>query len=459
MTNLSDKFGSFEEQVAAQHAELLTEMRLTNAKLDALIAALGGAPPTATITLADVVEKLEEQRLILSDVHLDTMSMDQKLLRIRDAIWPLDMTMPPGDDNTIPWLLYRLVDAINPTWPRPTSVPAQPALSALLQLAQLQLPQLTEIQEALGTPSGDASTTALGYLSSIQYSNAGIYQSTGASAGSPNTILELLAANADAGCGCASPNAMPTGCAAPFRSTAMAILPAGIVPGADSLILARWSTPLPAGVSFGTVFGLSNNDSELHRDSWDGWRMYVASDQSQFALNPLGLERYPTNTWLDVPALGAPSQGSGNIAFSVQEHGALTVTLCPAGQSTSEECMEMSTIFIPDEGCYFSQWPTGWGTQNGYGTGHWLHAELSGYKIWSDDPTGFKVIYSPNVDNSGYSSAALPGAGVDNAFVLPSGTKSVSLNSSSAFGGDSSAFLFWICPPPGGVLPPSSLPE
>ena len=55
-------------------------------KLDVMIVALGGAPPTAAITLADVVAALVEQKAVLDDIHLDTQSQDLKLLVIRDEI-------------------------------------------------------------------------------------------------------------------------------------------------------------------------------------------------------------------------------------------------------------------------------------------------------------------------------------------------------------------------------------
>lgn len=452
MSTLDEKFSAFEAQVGTQHTALVTALAATNTKLDTLISLFGGTPPTPTVDLADVLYAIQASNTVLAQIHLDTISMDQKLLRIRDAINPLDESLPSEAQSSMPWLLYRIMDAINPTWPRPTSVPAQPALSLLLALSQVQLPNLATIHAALGNPSGDATTTALGLLASIQYSNAGIYADTGTTTGPPRTILDLLSKQGS-GCPCASPNATVGGCASPYRSGEMALAPWSLIPGYSSLMFARFLAAPPAGVSYGTVFGIATDKTELTSSNWAGWKFYCASDQSQCSINPTSLTRYPCNTWVDMPS------GAGDYAWSVSDRGGLTVTLCPPGQSTSEDCMEMSTVFISDEGCYFSQWPTGWGTQNGYGTGHWLHAELSGYKIWSDDPTGFRVIYSPNVDNSGYSSAALPGAGVDNAFVLPSGTKSVSLNSSSAFGGDSSAFLFTICPPNGGVLPPATLPS
>jgi hypothetical protein len=88
------------------------------------------------------------------------------------------------------------------------------------------------------------------------------------------------------------------------------------------VIVARWTAPLPSGVTFGSFFGLADDTAELHNDDWTGWKVYVSSDQSQYARSPLDSSRYPCNTWLDL----AP--GAADYSFAVSDRGGLAVTLC-----------------------------------------------------------------------------------------------------------------------------------
>lgn len=330
MTNLGQKFGSFEEQLATQHAELLAALGTIGTKLDAMTVALGGTPTTPTATLTDVVDAIAATNTILGDVHLDTISMDQKLLRIRDALNPLGESLPLEDHSSIPWLLFRIMDAMNPSWPRPTSVPLQPAMHALLALAQVQYPNLASIHAALGNPTGDATTTALGLLSSIQYSNAGIYNSIGMSTGDDDTVIALLKKEVD--CGCAQGGMASNGgsCAHPFVSSGMQLIPFSAV-GGNSVIVAVWSDPLPAGISYGTLFGLTNQYAELYKADWSGWRVLVQSDEQQYADSATSTSRYPTGVWRALPA------GAANYSWAVSERGSIKVTLCaPADFSTGE---------------------------------------------------------------------------------------------------------------------------
>lgn len=342
MTDLSAKFEALESQLTTQHNAVMAALSDIGASLDAIAIALEPADPPLP-TLADVVaaiqagnalaetsqglldnisnqsgyiattvgdihldtmsmdEKLLTLRDTLSDVHLDTQSIDQKLLRIRDAINPLDQELPTEDNSSIPWLLYRIMDAINPTWPRLTSVPLQPAVDLLLALAQLQLPNLADIEAALGTPTGDASTTVLGYLSSLQYSNAALV--TG-----QQQLID---------CGCPD---HAEGCTNPYISAGMWLAPFGLFQF-ESVMVATWPAP-PDGLSYGSYFGIGEDYTELHSDDWTGWTVFVESDQPQYAADT-GPLRYPTNVWQAVPP------GAGNYAFSVDNRGAIKVTLCP----------------------------------------------------------------------------------------------------------------------------------
>lgn len=359
MTNLTDKFDELQTQLANQHNALMARLGDTNAKLDELITLQGGTPPTQTVTLQDVVDAIAATNIILadvhldtqsidqkaltirdtlSDVHLDTISMDQKLLRIRDAINPIDENPPVAAKSSIVWTLYRIMDAINPVWPRPTSVPLQPALDLLLALAQIQLPKLTEIDAAIGQPAGDATTTALGLLTSIQYSNTGIYSSTGISTGEGDTVLAYLREQADCGCGSGGNSAIGGTCSDGFKSSGMQLIPFGAI-GGNSVVVATWSAPLPAGIQFGTLFGLVNQYAELESSDWTGWKVLVQSDEQQYADSATSTARYPTGIWRDMPS------GPGNYSWAVSERGGITVTLCAPGDfNASEQTCEQVTV-------------------------------------------------------------------------------------------------------------------
>lgn len=338
--NLQDKFDAFQQQVQDQHDALMARLADTNAKLDAIATALGAPPPTATTTLADVVAAIEASNLILQavkqdtaaidgkvldvftevdDIHADTISMDQKLLRIRDAINPLDEALPVEAKSSIPWLLFRIMDAINPTWPRPTSVPLQPAVDLLLELLQPVVPDIALMQDALGLVPGDATTTVLGRLAALNTLGVNQLTSIGISGGPDDTVLKLLAKNADCACGGLGP---PSGsCDNPFVSTGMWLGPFGAI-GGSNVIVATWSEPLPTGISFGTFFSLGTDDGELQNSDWSGWKVYVSSTEPQYADSPSSLTRYPTNQWRDLPA------GAASYSWAVSDRGSIQVTLC-----------------------------------------------------------------------------------------------------------------------------------
>lgn len=342
MTDLSEKFTAFEDQIHTQHEALMDMLSTMSDQLAAIAVALAPAPPP-TVTLADVIAAIEagnataldslarltavaesadainttvgdvhldtmsmDGKLLtirddLADVHLDTQSIDQKLLRIRDAINPLDETLPGEGLTSIPWLLYRLVDAIAPEWPRTVSPAMQPGLAALIGLAALYLPEVALINDAIGVPTGDATTTVLGLLSSLQYSNSAL----------------VVGQQQLVSCGC-PPTA--EGCTNPYVSTGLWLAPFGLFQY-ESVIVATWPTP-PTGITYGSYFGLGEDHTELYSDDWTGWSVFVESDQSQYSADT-GTLRHPTNAWQAVP------DGPGSYSFAVSARGALKVTLCP----------------------------------------------------------------------------------------------------------------------------------
>lgn len=108
MSDLTGKFGSFEEQIASNHTEIMNA-------LDTIATALGAPPPGPTTTLADVVTALTQTNIILAGIRtdmngylmeifntLDTMNNNASLNAQR-IISTLLQTACPCDD-TVPLL-------------------------------------------------------------------------------------------------------------------------------------------------------------------------------------------------------------------------------------------------------------------------------------------------------------------------------------------------------------------
>lgn len=293
---------SLSQQLAIQHNDLMQKLDQTNIKLDALLTALGAPPPTPTTTLADIAA-------ILNAIHLDTISLDQKLLRIRNSIAPLTEAQPAETQESIHWLLYRLMDAINPTWPRPDGTALLPATQQMLAVLVPELADglqlLTQIRQALGSPTGDATSTALGLLASIQFASSGTHAAIGPISGGGQTVRELLAAQADAGgCGCTTAPPPVGSCDDLYVSSNMQFVPTSLIPGLTSVAYALWPEPAPAGLQFGTIFGTGEPDNSTIRpafgNSWTGYRLFVRSSAPSYSTDFTSPARYPTGEWRDL---------------------------------------------------------------------------------------------------------------------------------------------------------------
>lgn len=327
MSNLEEKFEAFEAQSAVQHTALMGAVADTNAKLDALIALWGGAPPTATVSLADVLAAIQDTNAALADVHTDTMSMDGKLLTIRDDLADVHL-----DTQSIDGKLLIIRDTT----------------SNIYDFLTVPDSFVSQIQAALGTPSGDATTTALGLLSSVAYSNANISAVTGSPSLDLLSQVEYL--SQIQACVCADPNAIPslTDCTAPFTSTGIVLTPFSFVGFAD-VAVAVWTGPLPAGMSFGSTFGVEEDHTSLYRDDWAGWRVYVQSSEFNAAYVPTSADRYPTNTWQAFPS------GPGEYSFAVRGQGSIRVVLCPTGIAGPVNCVE-HTVYGLDDNSHFDSY-------------------------------------------------------------------------------------------------------
>lgn len=256
-SDLTDKFGILQQQLAAQHAAVMDALALSNATLAAIAAALGAPPPGDNATLDDVLN-------VLSDIHTDTMSLDGKLLRIRDAIAPLGEAFPTEAHSSMLWSLYRIMDAINPTWPRPTSIPLQPAVDLLYN--EFSPMNRTWWQSILGisTTSGD---NMLDWLSLIAGATISAAPPLPPVAGSGGT------------------------CDAPYISDSAAF--------ETNRTFARWPSP-PTGLLYSNTLGLLNGCelSAIAPHYWTGWSLYVMSkDATSYSEAPSRPGRYPMNQW------------------------------------------------------------------------------------------------------------------------------------------------------------------
>lgn len=158
---VNQRLAALETALAARHTE-------TTNQLTSILQALGAPPPGPTTTLADVVTAIQagnalltDIKQLLTDIHLDTMSMDLKLLTIRNQ---------QTDDSARIESIRLNTQATN------TNVLQVAANTELIGTeAYTSRLRLTELKSALGMPIGDATTTVLGYLGSLQYAVPRIY--------------------------------------------------------------------------------------------------------------------------------------------------------------------------------------------------------------------------------------------------------------------------------------------
>ena len=399
--DLQLKFINLETVLTVQHAELIDLLTATNAKLDAIATALGAPPPSGQTTLADVLAELQA-------IHLDTTSQDAKLLRIRDAIWPLAESEPAGELDSIRWLLYRLVDAINPTWPRPTSRPVQPALDIL--------------------------TSALEPLD-LAYWNDQI----GISTGPTNNVIDLLEVLADNVLQLGPPQPPQPGengvCANPYVSS--------LVQSHEGRSYAAWSgVEFPATISFTTALGLPTG-VELSASApnyWAGWSIFVYSRTATlYKEDPTSSGSFPTNTWRDLT-------GDYNFPLAVNVDGShdLTVYLCPS--PFIEDCDTIAAVSgaVNGVGRYAIAWPSGYDANNQQPNNYtWnipavAHVDMYGYtfKKISSSGTIRLVVWSGTTVVLDYQLGTTP-------YTLLSHSTSVLLDAYPANG----PFTVEVCPP------------
>lgn len=244
--------------------------------------------------------------------------MAQDMAWLRAAIAPTGEALPAGAKSSVAWSVYRLMDAVAPAWPRPTGEPMQPALLTLLDaLTALQTAygdnsaalatQVDTIIDHIGFPTGDATTTVLGYLSAIARSSA-------------------------CACGPQAPtDEPPAGCEDDAQSIPS---PLALSPAYPGRAFATWGL-LPAGVEYGEWSSDLPVSAQLHLTTGNTVSAFGLSKRSgSFSANPTAGVVYPTNQWVALESLT-------NLAFSVPEDADLVVYLCIAPAATWLDCVSV----------------------------------------------------------------------------------------------------------------------
>lgn len=215
---------------------------------------------------------------------------------------------------------------------------------------------LAGVLQALGEPTGDATTTVLGRLIAI--------------------------ANATA-CACSALNPQPpsSGCD-------------GTAYNSSGTVVDEYGATGPMSIATFTSAGalqISEDGQTIATgtSSWEGWRVYVTSTASQFAYRAGVTNRLPTKTWIDL------SSYADEMSFAVEAGTSIQVTLCgPAEQPCAiTQCFASGgtgTRFYWVAGSYPSDPP--------WNAGQWIFGKgfriLSGSGVrWGGRFTGFDYTY------------------------------------------------------------------
>lgn len=302
-----------EDQMIALSTEI-------SAKLDDIITLLGGAPPAPVHTLDDLYA-------ILSDIHTDTMSMDAKLLVIRDAVTGPEGFISGDTYDNLAWNIFRLrAGSVATDMP-----PVDPGINIQEQLNVLYLDfseqiaiiknQVTNISGAVAYAFQNAGLridaldqTYTGYLEVVRNSILALKGSIGVPADAlhigdvgSRDVIQLLSLIGELGSSQVGSGIAPLEqCPDAYISGGMALVPT-VFEAWPPTIWAVWPDPPPTGITFGTVFGIGVDFTELVVDggTWENWKIFVASSAANFGMYLGGdveasLNRYPTNVWWDL---------------------------------------------------------------------------------------------------------------------------------------------------------------
>lgn len=320
-------------------SQLITLLTATNEKLDRIITLLGGVPSTPQHTIDDLYT-------ILDDIHTDTQSMDGKLLAIRNYIKSPDEAAIPGDYTSLLWNIYLLrrsigLDSYN------DSLTLQNLLVGIREYLGGQLPPIgTNINDTKNYLFYALSSLGLN-VTNISYDYNGYLDTTlrllqliQGAIGVPvdeliypdrgqRNIIQLLEKAAERPEGQIGGGLAPDSvCTDAYISSGMVLIPS-LFDAWPPTLWAIFPAPTPSGISFGTIFGIGVDNSELHPTSnnWVGWSIYVASSANNFGVFigadiNASIARYPTNTWINLSFL------TTNLSVFVGGSESLRVWLC-----------------------------------------------------------------------------------------------------------------------------------
>lgn len=297
-TDLTEKFTALETQLSTQHDAVMTAIGAIDTKLSTIAGRMLWDSGEDVFTLAELAFLCLLQLQSIKD------SNDSIVTRLGDIY------NREGDisDNVGSIRLY----------------------------SQYIYEHTTSIDNNQGTAADSAHTT-IGLLTAIKGYTQNLSNSFGIASDASDTALDHL--RAIERCGCAPDGAQPpvnAPCEAPQASSGIVLIPFGLFFGA-SVNVATWTDPPPVGTHFETFFALTDDTSEIApATDWEGYQIFVSSSAQVFALSPLDITRYPTNTWLAL-------HGSDSISVATDERNGLKVYLC-SGAPLPEDCFEIVSV-------------------------------------------------------------------------------------------------------------------
>jgi hypothetical protein len=120
-------------------------------------------------------------------------------------------------------------------------------------------------------------------------------------------------------------------CAAPFVSAGFGYIPvnASLV---TSATLATWPTTVPDGFDLTTESGgIAVGQSKVKSSDWTQFKVYVASNATEFGVSFVNLQKFKTNKWIIL-------SGNGFFEFFTLNDEALTVYICPVNAPALGAC-------------------------------------------------------------------------------------------------------------------------
>lgn len=300
------------------------------AKFDALETALGGKLDTVILCLDDI-----KTALTASSGNIDAAPIVAAIEALRGT----------GPENTIRSLNQSIWNIAGPT-PGRSLAEIYTLLTVNHAAIGLYLSSIGDDTEAtataLGIPTGDATTTLLGVMYSLQYIIGHINQGLG---GIPYESLTLttvrgLISHLTTAVGqtnqLLNPIAYPPvdACETPYVSTGEVYYQADLeifsgFPMAYPGTIATWPAP-PSGFDITRYQDANLYYIKLNTVDWTDYRIYVASSAASFGYSATSGQRLPTNQWLNL-SLNAGIFGN-DMVFLVDGSEALKVYICPSGQ-------------------------------------------------------------------------------------------------------------------------------